>query len=177
MGFVAELPFGKGKVWLNSGGIMNTLVSGWQFSGVFSAYTGLPFTPTASATSLNAAFNTQFANQIKPSVATLGGIGSNATWFDTSAYAAVSTAAFGTAGRNSLWGPGAANLDLSLNRRFTISERIHLELRGEAFNLSNSPIFANPGSNVSSGSFGHITSTAGTAADSRVLRVSAKITF
>jgi hypothetical protein len=177
MGFVAELPFGKGKPWLASGGVINTLVSGWQFSGVFSAYTGTPFTPTASATSLNAAFNTQFANQIKASVATLNGIGSNATWFDTSAYAAVSTAAFGSAGRNSLRGPGAANLDLSLNRRFTISERIHLELRGEAFNLSNSPIFANPGSNASSGSFGHITATAGTAADSRVLRVSGKITF
>ena len=70
-----------------------------------------------------------------------------------------------------------SNLDLNIDRHFHLSERVKLELRGESFNLSNSPIFANTASNVSSGTFGHITATAGTAADSRVLRLSAKITF
>jgi hypothetical protein len=50
-------------------------------------------------------------------------------------------------------------------------------LRGEGFNITNTPNFAVPASNVSSSSFGHITSTFGSAADQRILRVSAKLNF
>ena len=53
----------------------------------------------------------------------------------------------------------------------------HLELRGEGFNVTNTPNFAVPASNVSVSSFGHITSTFGSAADQRILRVSAKLNF
>jgi hypothetical protein len=176
-GFTADLPFGKGQPWLNQPGILGAIVRGWRINGVVSKYTGLPFTPTASATSLNAAFNTQVANQLKPHVATLGGIGTAATWFDTSAFAPVTTASFGTASRNSLRGPGDADLDLGLARTFPITERVLLELRGEGFNITNTPNFAVPASNVSSTSFGHITSTFGSAADQRILRVSAKLGF
>jgi hypothetical protein len=153
------------------------LARGWQISGFLSAYTGLPFTPTAVGTSLNAPFNTQVADQISATVSYPKGIGTNLTWFDTSAYAPVSQARLGTAGRNSLRGPGVANFDLGLSRRFAFNERSNLELRGEAFNLTNSPIFANPASNASVGTFGRITATAGTTADSRVLRVSARLSF
>jgi hypothetical protein len=175
-GFLAVLPFGKGQKWAASG-FTGAVLAGWQVSGIFSSYSGLPFTPTASATSLNAAFNTQVANQILPNVATLGGIGTNATWFNTAAYAPVSQPVFGTAGRNSLRGPGLTNLDLSLGRKFTIREWLKFDLRGEAFNISNTPAFANPASSVSSSTFGHITATVGGAADSRVIRFSGKFTF
>ena len=62
-------------------------------------------------------------------------------------------------------------------RTFPITEGIHLELRGEAFNVTNTPNFAVPASNVSNTSFGHITSTFGSAADQRILRVSGKVNF
>ncbi len=176
-GFTAALPFGKGQAFLNQSKLADTLLGGWRINGVISKYTGLPFTPTASATSLNAAFNTQVANQVKTHVATLGGVGKFSTWFDTSAFAPVTTASFGTANRNSLRGPGNADLDLGLARTFPITEGIHLELRGEAFNLTNTPNFAVPAGNVSNTSFGHITSTFGSAADQRILRVSGKVNF
>jgi hypothetical protein len=153
------------------------VLGGWQLNGVFSAYTGLPFTPTASGTSLNMPFNTQVADQVKPAVATLNGVGTNATWFDTSAYATVSQARLGTAGRNSLRGPGDANIDLGVARKFHLREWLGFELRGEAFNTTNTPNFANPSGNASSGAFGHITATAGSAADSRAVRFSGKLTF
>ena len=176
-GFTAELPFGKGELFLNQSPVATAILGGWRINGVISKYTGLPFTPTASATSLNAAFNTQVANKVKAKAAKVGGIGTASTWFDTSAFAPVTTASFGNASRNSLRGPGDADLDLGLARTFNITEMFHLELRGEAFNLTNTPNFAVPASNVSSSSFGHITSTFGSAADQRILRVSARLNF
>jgi outer membrane receptor protein involved in Fe transport len=176
-GFTAELPFGKGHAFLNDSGIASAIVGGWKINGVISKYTGLPFTPIASATSLNAAFNTQVANQVKPHVATLHGIGKYSTWFDATAFAPVTTASFGNASRNSLWGPGDSDLDLGISRTFPIWERFQFELRGEAFNLTNTPNFAIPANSVSTSNFGEITSTFGSAADNRVLRVSGKLNF
>jgi len=74
-GFTAELPFGRGHYFLNERGVAAEILGGWKINAIVSAYTGLPFTPTASATSLNAPFNTQVANQINPHVATLGELG------------------------------------------------------------------------------------------------------
>jgi hypothetical protein len=56
-------------------------------------------------------------------------------------------------------GPGVVNTDLSLFRLFRITERISLQFRAEAFNLSNTPHFANPNGNANSSNFGKITST------------------
>ena len=176
-GFTAELPFGKGELFFTQSAMASAILGGWRVNGVVSKYTGLPFTPTSSATSLNAAFNTQVANQVKPHAATLGGIGTAQTWFDTSAFAPVTTASFGTASRNSLRGPGDADFDLGIARTFPLTERFHLELRGEGFNVTNTPNFAVPAGNRSVTSFGHITSTFGSAADQRILRVSGKLNF
>ena len=56
-------------------------------------------------------------------------------------------------------GPGVVNADLSLFRKFSITERVNLEFRGESFNLSNTPHFANPNANITSSAFGRITAT------------------
>ena len=65
IGWVYELPFGKGKAWLNSGPV-SYILGNWQVNGVMSAYTGVPFTVTAPGTALNAPNNTQTADQVKP---------------------------------------------------------------------------------------------------------------
>jgi len=51
------------------------------------------------------------------------------------------------------------NMDLSLFRTFKITERVNVQVRGESFNLSNTPHFANPNGNANSSSFGTITGT------------------
>jgi hypothetical protein len=53
--------------------------------------------------------------------------------------------AFGNSARNSLAGPPLAQLDITLSKRFSITERLNLELRGEAYNITNHTNFANPG--------------------------------
>ena len=50
---IAELPFGKGKHWAQSG-LAASILGGWQINDVFSAYGGRPFTALSSNTSLNA---------------------------------------------------------------------------------------------------------------------------
>jgi hypothetical protein len=50
----------------------------------------------------------------------------------------------GTLGRNALVGPGVIELDTAVERQFSFSQRTKVQLRAEAFNCFNHPIFANP---------------------------------
>ncbi len=104
---------------------------------------------TAAGTSLNAPGSTQRADQVKSEVNYPRGTGRGQSWFDPLAFAPVTAARFGTAGFNTLRGPGNANLDMGLFREFKFGERVGLQFRAEAFNFTNTPHFANPGSNVS----------------------------
>jgi hypothetical protein len=72
---IAELPFGKGKR-LVQRGIGAALLGGWQLSGVFTTYSGAPFSVSANGASLNAPGSSQRADLVKSSVPILGGVGS-----------------------------------------------------------------------------------------------------
>jgi Carboxypeptidase regulatory-like domain/TonB dependent receptor-like, beta-barrel len=187
-----ELPLGKGKPWLNRGGMASAIAGGWQINALFTRYSGSPFDVTASGTSLNASGNTQRADLVKPHVEIVGGTGPGQSYFDPLAFAQVTAARFGTAGYSILRGPGTTNLDFSLFRDFHITERVKAQFRGEAFNLSNTPHFANPAANVSNlqtnpdgsvrnlGGYTVITSTTGTGregVDERVFRFGLRISF
>jgi hypothetical protein len=63
----------------------------------------------------------------------------------------------GTLGRNVLRGFGLQQLDLSARRRFRITETLGLDLRVDAFNLTNSPNFGNPTGVMTSANFGRST--------------------
>ncbi|MCZ2080132.1 MAG: hypothetical protein LC130_34630 [Bryobacterales bacterium] len=150
MGSVYELPFGPGKKYATSGPV-SWLVRGWQTNGTFAAYTGTPFTVGASGTELNAPGNSQTADQVKPGkVRTIGEIGANKSWFDPLAFRQPTGVRFGSSGRNSMFGPGMWNLDLSLFRNFNVTESVKIEFKAEGFNITNTPKFSNPGANVAS---------------------------
>ena len=142
----AELPFGAKKRWANRG-IGKALLGGWQMNGLFAAYSGTPFTIGSDSTSLNAPANAQRADQVKSSVAINW---TRDMWFDPFAFAPVTAARFGTSGFNIVRGPGLINFDTSLFRDFNFFERFKLQFRAEAFNVTNTPHFAGPGTNVSS---------------------------
>lgn len=143
-----QLPFGKGKTFLHSG-IGAAIASGWQVNGIFQSYSGTPFTITSSGNSLNAPGSSQNADQVKKGSYNAGGgwKGATASYVDATCFAPVTAARFGNAGFNSVRGPGINVLNGSIFRRFDVMERAHLEFRGEAFNVTNTPHFANP-SNV-----------------------------
>jgi hypothetical protein len=173
--FIYDFPFGRGKKWLNSG-IASWVAGGWQVSGVLSLETGTPFTITASNASLNAPNSTQVAN-INGKFHKLNGIGTAQAWFDPSVFSQPTTAALGNTGNNAFIGPGFFNLDASAFRRFALTERVNLELRGEAFSLTNTPQFGNPSSNVANSDFGHIDGANGGANGNRVVELAGKVTF
>lgn len=173
--FIYDTPFGKGKKWLNSG-VASWVAGGWQVSGVLSVETGVPFTVTASSTSLNAPNNTQVAN-VNGSFQRLKGIGTGAAWFQPSIFSQPVTAALGNSGKNAYIGPGFFNLDASVFRRFPITERVGLELRAEGFSVTNTPQFGNPSSNVTSSDFGHIDGASGGASGSRAVELAGKLVF
>ena len=131
---IAELPFGKGKHWAQNG-VAAKVAGGWQLSSVMSAYSGRPFTPTASSTSLNSPNSTQFADCISAPQQT----GNIFLWYDKSAFAVPSAGRFGTCGIGSLRGPAMHNVDFGVERKFAVRERFDLKFRAEMFNLANTP--------------------------------------
>ncbi|MGH8639320.1 MAG: hypothetical protein ACREUZ_19465, partial [Burkholderiales bacterium] len=141
---IAELPFGRGRRWLNEQGLLSAIFGGWQVNNILSFYSGLPFSVGASGTSLNAPGNTQMADQVKDRVEILGGVGRGNSYFDPFAFAPVTEVRFGNAGFNTLTGPGIAEWDLGIFRRFDIG-RTDLQFRVEGWNITNRPQFNNPG--------------------------------
>ena len=175
---IYEPPLGKGKRWLTTGPA-SWIVGGWQVNTLVSLYSGVPFTVSAPANSLDLPGSTQTADQVGP-YRVLGGIGSNAFYFDTSAFAGVTAARFGSAGFNSIRGPRLDNWDFGLFRRFQFGERWSAQFRMESFNFSNTPHFANPGSTVGNANFGRITGVSNLARegiDERQFRFGLRIGF
>lgn len=149
MAWVYELPFNPGKALSPGNRVLSALVRDWQINGLVAAYSGTPFTVLASDASLDAPSNTQTADQIKPTVRIIEGIGPGESWFDPLAFAPVTEARFGNTGRNILRGPGTFNLDLGVFRSFVVTERVRMQFRAEAFHATNTPQFGNPGTDVS----------------------------
>jgi hypothetical protein len=95
---------------------------------------------------------------------------------------------FGNIPRNSFRGPHYFNSDFSVLKNIPLTEHVSLGLGANAYNVFNHPNFANPVSDISSGSFGHITSTVipptspygsfvGSAVSGREIQVHARLTF
>ena len=120
------------------------MAGGWSLNGIFTHFSGVPFTVTAAAGSCNCPGSQQIANQVLANVATVGNGVQGTPYFDPNAFAPVSGANFGTSSFNGYRGPGATDLDMSLFRNFSLTERLKMQIRAESFNLSNTPHFGNP---------------------------------
>jgi hypothetical protein len=142
-----EPPVGKGKRWLSSNRAASAILGGWTLNTLAAFYSGLPFSVSASGTSLNMPGATQQADQVKQNVEITGNVGG--AYFDPLAFAPITTARFGNAAAYSMRGPGLVNVDVGLARAFRMKERCTLQFRAEGLNFTNTPHFANPGGNVS----------------------------
>jgi hypothetical protein len=157
---VYELPLGKGKRFLDKGGPINYILGNWQLNGILRLATGTPFTVTADSTPCNCPGNRLTADALKPAKI-LGGVGPGQKWFDITAFGQPGPNRFGTAGRNTVRGPGRKTYDMSIFKNFPIKERAKVEFRAEFYNLTNTPQFNNPSASLNSGNFGEISSAYG----------------
>jgi outer membrane receptor protein involved in Fe transport len=156
---VWELPVGEGKAFLNKPGIVNEIVGGWQFSGIWTLESGLPFSPVVGNTAtLNSNCCSLRPNRTGDPNSVMHK-GKN-SWFNPAAYTVPGLYQFGTAGRNSLWGPGLFRTDLSLQKVFKIKERSAFRLQWEAYNAFNRLNLGNPNGAIDSSTAGVINGTA-----------------
>jgi hypothetical protein len=159
MSAVYELPFGQGKHFLASGP-GKWILGGWQLNGLWSWESGLPLDISTSPTSLNAPGNINRPNLNGP-VQIFGGIGPGTLYFDKSMFSAPAPNTFGNLGRNVLHSPHLFDIDASIFRRFPIRERMNIEFRAEAFNLTNTPQYNRPVTDFSNSAFGQVISAQG----------------
>jgi Carboxypeptidase regulatory-like domain/TonB dependent receptor/TonB-dependent Receptor Plug Domain len=172
--FVYQLPFGRGKKYgANWNRGVDAVLGGWQVGGIYTAHTGFPLTIKLSSDPSGTGARSYRAEVIgtphDPHQ-----IGPGASWLDISAYTTPALHTFGDAGVGTARGPGESRLDLSIAKQFHLSERKYFELRGEAFGVTNTPIFFSPASqSIASTLFGQIRSSEG----ERNMQVVAKFYF
>jgi Carboxypeptidase regulatory-like domain len=151
---VVELPFGRGKlIGANSNPIVDQVIGGWQLGTIFRMTSGLvtrvdngvgwPTTWCCKgyATQTGGPF-VQSTTKDAPAPASGGRPGPNLFPDPAAAFAAYSWTLPGKAGqRNGIRGDGAFGIDLSLAKRFKVTEDQSLQFRAEAFNVTNSVRF------------------------------------
>jgi hypothetical protein len=168
--WIYALPFGHGQHWASSTPGLSTVIGGWQLQGVFTFQTGPPL-------GFGDALLTCPASQIALS----GDQRTIAQWFNTSCFNRTSSqqlannlitlsSLFG-----SVRGDGIRQFDLSLLKNTKLREGLNLEIRGEAYNAFNTPMFGAPStSSPTSSAFGTVTTQFSTA---RTIQLAGKIVF
>jgi hypothetical protein len=156
--FNYELPFGKGKKFGSSWNtVTDALLGGWQTNGILTLNSGQPLIFSQTT---NTSFS--FGGYQRPDVTGADARIENRSidrWFDTTQFAVAKEYTFGNLSRThpNLRKDFTRNLDFSIFKNVRFTERFNLQIRGEAFNLTNTPIFGAPNTNVESGAFGTIT--------------------
>jgi hypothetical protein len=174
VGFVTyEVPIGRGKKYLNEGGVVNGVLGGWQVNTIVTKQTGSTIQLFAPDQSLSGGQHASRPDCIGNGRAGASNDPRNGLWLNPAAFAVPAQGDFGNCHVGAYHGPGNTNVDLSLFKSFPIREAMHFEFRAEAFNVFNHANFSNPGSFFNSG-FGVISSTIG---DPRELQLALKFYF
>lgn len=162
LSYLYELPFGRGQKYGGSlEGVANVLASGWQFNGIVTFSSGIPFSIQASGerTQTGCLGCSQRANYVGPGSGNLPSSQRTVQrWFNTSAFAAAPLGTFGNSGRDIIIGPGTNNWDISIFKNTRLAETVNLQFRTEFFNVFNHPQFNLPVADPTSAAFGRITS-------------------
>jgi carboxypeptidase family protein len=183
---VYALPFGAGKAYLSSPGIVRTLLGNWEISTIGTAQTGLPVNITIDRSNSSVPGLYAISGSERPdyvagaSLSPAGGSTPN-NWINPAAFTVPANGTFGNLGRNAFRAPGIAQLDLGLSKFVAITEQASIRLRGDLFNATNRAQYGAPNADVSASNFGVITTTVSPYATGRgtprELQLSLKIAF
>ena len=155
------LPFGSGRRYLNSTGLISQIVGGWQFNGILTLLSGPPFSAAVAGDQAfvsSSGWYTERANVTGPPNLS-SGRRSPARWFNTAAFSVPTRGTFGNSGRNIINGPPVRTYDASVFKDFVLEGSKRFELRAEGFNVLNHPNFNLPAADPSApATFGVISS-------------------
>jgi hypothetical protein len=158
--FVYELPFGENRAFFaaSSARLLN-FISGWTFNGNFTMASGFPLTPHYTSPG-NASGSALYAS-LRPDVTGLPitlprDQRTKLEFFNTAAFA-FPAGAYGTAGRNSITGPGSIQLNLSVRKSFRLDQNNRrLDFTCQVQNLTNHPNYASIGTTINQSNFGQV---------------------
>jgi hypothetical protein len=184
-----ELPAGRGRKFLSNGGPIAYALGGWEWDGIATIASGVPFGIGNMSSCPNNASNC-WPDQIGP---TKPQHQTYANWFNAAAFAVPCQGAlnanngcsnpayrYGDVGRGTLRAPQTVNFDISMAKNFPIKERVTIQFRLDAFDALNHPPMGTPNTTINSTSPATtstaITSTAPNV-DNRDLQGSLKLTF
>jgi hypothetical protein len=152
-----ELPFGRDKPWARDG-VGAAILGGWQISAIVNKSSGFPRDPAVGADVPNTGAQTYRPNLVSGQDPN-DGPQTIQQWFNTAAFSRPDAFTYGNAGRNIIRGPGIFSTDLSVIRNVFFGGGRSLQLRLEAFNAFNQPIWGDPDTNMSSATYGRINTT------------------
>jgi len=166
-----ELPVGRNRRYLASAPrSVNFVLGGWQLYWVAYMETGQYFSPSFSGADPS---NTNTSGGLPDRIANGNLPASERTlnrWFDASSFTRPPTGRFGNSGVNILEGPGLHEHNLTISKRFVITERFHFTFVAAMQNVLNHPNFNNPAANISTpGSVGVISSIEGYAPGRQIM--------
>jgi Carboxypeptidase regulatory-like domain len=159
--YVTDLPFGRGKRYLNSlNGVGDKVISGWGINGISTFQSGFPLYLQALPTVLSTNFG---AGSPRPNVTpgckkSVGGSAGSrlSEWFNTGCFSQPSAYGFGKESRTDphVRSQGRDNWDFAATKTTSIHEALSLEFNAEFFNLFNRTEFSIPGATVGTPTFG-----------------------
>ncbi len=146
-----ELPFFQGR-----GGWREAALGNWRLTGVVMLQSGAPFTVNLTEDRANIGGGPAQRPDLLHDPNLPAGQRSPDRWFDTAAFALQAPFTFGSAGRNPVFAPGLANVDVAVHKNWHLEGGGQLEFRWEVFNLLNRANFDVPNRLFGSPNFGRI---------------------
>ncbi|MBX3245346.1 MAG: TonB-dependent receptor, partial [Acidobacteria bacterium] len=188
--FIYEIPFGKGKQFLNTTDWKNAFVGGWQIGGILRWESGYPLTINSGHGSVNSAARSSgntvnlVSNLSLSELRKMLGVRDiNGTlyYFDPSFadnFELPQPGQLGSFRRTAFNGPGYFRTDLSVIKRTAITERQNVEFRAELFNAFNNVNFDTPNMSFKSANFGVISDVrGGTLGQPRIIQFGLRYNF
>jgi hypothetical protein len=140
-----DLPFGHGRTFGKGvSKAVNAAIGDWHYDAIVSAHGGLPISMNQFGNDPTGAYFQPRPDCLQPSEATpyKNFVGGGYVWFNPLTMAIPGPGKLGTCPISSERGPGLKQIDMSLSKRFNVTESKYVEFRIDAINAFNTPIFA-----------------------------------
>lgn len=174
--YIYQLPFGHNRMFGSHwNGAVDAILGGWSTDGIVTFTSGVPYSIILNTDRANTGnYNGVQRPNLVGNPAPLPGADKLTQAINPAAFALPAQYTFGNLRRNTMIGSSVRNLDIGLFKDTKFFREANLQLRAEAFNLTNTPSFSTPANSFGAATFGQITSTQ---SSSRKLQFGAKISF